>query len=288
MGTIGYDLVDLKFDRKQEFSFCDTPPWLWTSTDLLFVLAAWIPGTNFLLLFCNFPERFLETAATVAAAAVAVAVAAAAAVAAVAVAVAESISLINRSLVVSSSQLLMQRGRTCITVVFLSSLFRSRWSSVDNDLSPFLLLVLLSVCIDSSAQQTARPVLFCSSGRLGSRNCGFRTKKSAASLFVLKVGGISMIIGKKIPRKIITYNCQQEIGLLLERKCLDQAEENSIMDYPIEEVHMHKLRRLLKCYEISPKFSKNEHLLLRTDSAEILIGLEFVIHASGPYKKWGE
>ena len=60
------------------------------------------------------------------------------------------------------------------------------------------------------------------------------------------------------------------------------------MDYPIEEVHMHKLRRLLKSYEISPKLSNNGHLLLRTDSAEILIGLEFVIHASGPYKKWGE
>ena len=56
----------------------------------------------------------------------------------------------------------------------------------------------------------------------------------------------------------------------------------------MEEVHLHKLRRLLKCYEISPKFSDYGHFLLRTYSVEIPIGLEFEIHASGPHKKWRE
>ena len=174
MGTIGFDFVDLKVDLvdlKREFSICDM---LWTSIDLLFVLAAGIP------------ERFLVAGGG------------------------PSISPVDgssRLSLISSSQLLW--GRICNTVVFVSSIFRS----VDNDLarltfSPFLLL--LFVLIDSSAQQCARPLLFCSSfrtGRLGSRNCGFRTKKSVACLrlFMFKVGGISMTIGKKMPRKMFMY-----------------------------------------------------------------------------------
>ena len=64
------------------------------------------------------------------------------------------------------------------------------------------------------------------------------------------------------------------------------APEIVVKGKPIEEVHMDELCSLLKCCEISPKFSNAGHFLLWTYSVEIPIGLEFEIYATGPYQKW--
>ena len=76
--------------------------------------------------------------------------------------------------------------------------------------------------------------------------------------------------------KIIHYVCKQKTCLGLKRKCLKQAKGNP-PDYPIEKVYMDELHRLLKCCEISPKFSHGGHFILRTYSVEVLKGLEFSI-----------
>ena len=74
----------------------------------------------------------------------------------------------------------------------------------------------------------------------------------------------------------IQYVCKQKISLGLKRKSLKQAKRNP-PDYPIEKVYMDELHRLLKCCEISPKFSHGGHFILRTYSVEVLKGLEFSI-----------